>query len=86
VNDVLDALHDPQAEARGAVVEIDHPRLGAVRQAASPLRLGDDPPFRRAPFRGEHTREVLVEVCGYEPERIDALAAAGVFGEVAVDV
>jgi crotonobetainyl-CoA:carnitine CoA-transferase CaiB-like acyl-CoA transferase len=85
VNDVLDALRDPQVEARGAVVEVEHPRLGTVRQVASPLRLGDDAPLRRAPFRGEHTREVLVELCGYEPERVDALAAAGAFGKVAVD-
>ncbi len=82
VNDVEAALRDPQAEARGAVVEIEHPRLGPVRQVASPLRLSDtEPPLRRAPFRGEHTAEVLVELCGYEPTQVDALAAAGVFGD-----
>ncbi len=81
VNDVLAALEDPQARARGAVVEVEHPRLGAVRQAATPLRLGHRPPLRRAPFRGEHTREVLVEICGYAPGHVDALAAAGVLGE-----
>jgi len=54
VNDVEEALRDPQAEARGAVVEYEHPTLGTVRQVASPLRLsGPDPPLRRAPFRGE---------------------------------
>jgi crotonobetainyl-CoA:carnitine CoA-transferase CaiB-like acyl-CoA transferase len=84
VNDVLAALRDPQAEARGAVVEVEHPRLGRVRQVASPLRLGDEPPLRRAPFRGEHTREVLVELCGYDDARVAVLAAAGVFGQVAV--
>ncbi len=82
VNDVETALRDPQADARGAVVEIEHPHLGPVRQVASPLRLSDaEPPLRRAPFRGEHTMEVLVELCGYERARVDALAAAGVFGE-----
>ena len=55
-------------------------RLGAVRQVASPLRLGDEPPVRRGPFRGEHTEQVLVEVCGYSRERVRELAAAGVFG------
>jgi crotonobetainyl-CoA:carnitine CoA-transferase CaiB-like acyl-CoA transferase len=56
VNDVEAALRDPQAEARGSVVEYEHPTLGAVRQVASPLRLsGAAPPLRRAPFRGEHT-------------------------------
>jgi crotonobetainyl-CoA:carnitine CoA-transferase CaiB-like acyl-CoA transferase len=81
VNDVATALEDPQARARKNVVEFEHPALGTVRQVASPLRLSNaDPPLRRAPFRGEHTEQVLVELCGYEPERIRRLEAAGVFG------
>ena len=80
VNDVVSALQDPQAQARGSVVETDHPRLGTVRQIASPLRLGDEAPLRRAPFRGEHTDAVLTEVCEYSPERIRELADAGAFG------
>jgi crotonobetainyl-CoA:carnitine CoA-transferase CaiB-like acyl-CoA transferase len=82
VNDVEGALTDPQAQARGAVVELEHPRFGSVRQAATPLRVGaEPPPLRRAPFRGEHTYEVLAELCGYDEERIRALAAEGVFGD-----
>jgi crotonobetainyl-CoA:carnitine CoA-transferase CaiB-like acyl-CoA transferase len=81
VNDVAGALTDPQTEARGAVVEYEHPNLGRVREVASPLRLSDaEPPLRRAPFRGEHTEQVLVEVCGYSRERVRELADAGVFG------
>jgi crotonobetainyl-CoA:carnitine CoA-transferase CaiB-like acyl-CoA transferase len=80
VNDVAAALEDPQTRARGAVAELEHPALGTVRQVASPLRLGDDAPVARAPFRGEHTESVLTDVCGYSRERIDELAAAGVFG------
>jgi len=80
VNDVAAALADPQAEARGALVEIEHPRLGVVREVATPLRLGNEVPLRRAPFRGEHTEEVLQRVCGYPPERVRELAAAGLFG------
>jgi len=80
VNDVAAALEDPQTQARGAVLELDHPVLGNVREVASPLRLGDEPPVARAPFRGEHTASVLSEVCGYSLERIDELAASGVFG------
>jgi crotonobetainyl-CoA:carnitine CoA-transferase CaiB-like acyl-CoA transferase len=83
VNDVAQALADAQAEARGAVVEIEHPTFGAVRQVATPLRVGDEEkPARRAPFRGEDTEHVLVELCGYTPERIDELAASGAFGEL----
>ena len=75
VNDVAAALE----EAR--IVEYEHSRLGTVRQVASPLRLsGPEPQARPGPARGEHTEQVLVEVCGYEPERICALAESGVFG------
>jgi len=82
VNDVAGALADPQVQARGDVVEVEHPRLGRVRQVASPLRLsGAEAPLRRAPFRGEHTGQVLVDLCGYSRERLRALAAAGVFGD-----
>jgi crotonobetainyl-CoA:carnitine CoA-transferase CaiB-like acyl-CoA transferase len=81
VNDVATALEDPQARAREDVVEFEHPDLGTVRQVASPLRLsGGERPPGRGPFRGEQTEEVLVELCGYEPERVRELAAAGVFG------
>jgi crotonobetainyl-CoA:carnitine CoA-transferase CaiB-like acyl-CoA transferase len=75
VNDVPTALE----EAR--LVGYEHPRLGQVRQVASPLRLsGPEPPLWPAPARGEHTEQVLVELCGYEPERVRELAASGVFG------
>jgi len=80
VNDVIAAFDEPHVAARGSVVEIEHPSFGSVRQAASPLRLGDELPMRRGPFRGEHTEEVMREVCGYSDERVRELAAAGVFG------
>jgi crotonobetainyl-CoA:carnitine CoA-transferase CaiB-like acyl-CoA transferase len=81
VNDVDQALAEPQVEARGGLVEIEHPRLGTVRQVATPLRVGEEEkPTRRAPFRGEHTERVLVELCGYSRERVRDLAETGVFG------
>jgi crotonobetainyl-CoA:carnitine CoA-transferase CaiB-like acyl-CoA transferase len=81
VNEVAEALADPQVEARDGIVEIEHPLLGTVRQVATPLRVGsEEKPSRRAPFRGEQTRELLVELCGYTDERVDELSAAGVLG------
>jgi crotonobetainyl-CoA:carnitine CoA-transferase CaiB-like acyl-CoA transferase len=75
VNDVLEAI------AEAPLVEYEHERLGTVRQVASPLRLsGGEPPVAPAPARGEHTEEVLVELCGYSQDRVRELAEAGVFG------
>lgn len=82
VYEVPEALEDGQAIARGDVVDIEHPRLGSVRQVASPLRVSGDPnPLERAPSRGEHTDAVLRELCGYSDAQISELRAAGTFGE-----
>jgi len=86
INSVEEALSDPQTEAREAIVEHDHPTLGRVRSIRTPLRLAESESSlerapERGPFRGEHTEAVLVELCGYEPERVRELAADGVFGE-----
>jgi crotonobetainyl-CoA:carnitine CoA-transferase CaiB-like acyl-CoA transferase len=81
VNDVASALADPQAVARGAIVEAGHERFGTVRTIASPLRVGDETrPVERAPRRGEHTADVLAELCGYDAAEVEALAASGAFG------
>ena len=81
VNDVRSALADPQATARGDVVEYEHPTLGTVRGPASPFRLSDAAPVpTRGPGLGEHTHEVLRDLCGYGEERLRQLAATGVFG------
>ncbi|HJU47653.1 MAG TPA: CoA transferase [Gaiellaceae bacterium] len=86
VNTVEEALVDPQTVARGDVVEHDHPALGRVRSIRTPLRLSDGEELlerepERGPRRGEHTEEVLVELCGYAPQRVLELADAGVFGD-----
>jgi crotonobetainyl-CoA:carnitine CoA-transferase CaiB-like acyl-CoA transferase len=81
VNSVAAALDDPQAVARDAVVTIEHPRLGRVREIASPLRVaGEARAAAHAPARGEHTDEVMRELCGYSVERQAALRREGVYG------
>ena len=84
VNDVAAALEDDHAAARGAIVTVEHPRLGAVREVASPLRVGDDErPLRPGPARGEHTDAVMRELCAYDDARLGELRRAGVFGAAA---
>jgi len=81
VNTVAEALQDEQTRARGAVVAFEHPRLGPVREVATPLRVGDEPPpLAPGPARGEHTDAVLRDLCGYGDERLADLRRAGVFG------
>jgi crotonobetainyl-CoA:carnitine CoA-transferase CaiB-like acyl-CoA transferase len=85
VNSVADALNDPQAVARDVLVEIEHERFGTVRTVATPLRVGlETRAPTRAPQRGEHTHQVLAELCGYEAARIAELERDGVFGDAPV--
>lgn len=82
VNTVAEALAEPQAVARGSVVETEHPQFGTVRSMASAVRVG--PPLvdhRRAPGHGEHTRAVLAELCGYSSDKVDGLIEAGAVAE-----
>jgi crotonobetainyl-CoA:carnitine CoA-transferase CaiB-like acyl-CoA transferase len=58
-----------------------------VRSIRTPLRLSADGErlerqSGRGPDRGEHTEQVLVELCGYTAEQVRELAEAGVFGDV----
>ena len=84
VNDVAGALRDPQTAARSMVVETDHPRFGTVRQVASPVRVGDEPPsYRRAPLLDEDADDLLQGLLGYRPALVEELRRAGAFGEPA---
>jgi crotonobetainyl-CoA:carnitine CoA-transferase CaiB-like acyl-CoA transferase len=86
VNDVAAALADVLVEARGALVEIEHPVLGTMREVATPLRFDDFvPPATRGPFRGEHTVEVLRDLCGYSEAKISGLIGDGLLGELPAD-
>ncbi|MBV8080119.1 MAG: CoA transferase [Actinobacteria bacterium] len=86
VNDVAAALADAQVAAREGIAEYEHPSLATVRQPATPFRIEEaELPLERGPRRGEHTAEVLREI-GYGDDRIEELAASGVFGDVRVEV
>lgn len=81
VNDVAEALSDPQTLARGLVVTTEHPHLGRVEQVASPVRVGAArPDYRRAPLRNEHAAPLLRDLLGYDDQSIAALASSGAFG------
>jgi CoA:oxalate CoA-transferase len=75
-------LSDPQVRLRQMVVDMTHPRLGALPTLGTPIKVDGNLGLevRPAPLLGEHTDEVLGGLLGYPRERIDGLRAAGVAG------
>jgi crotonobetainyl-CoA:carnitine CoA-transferase CaiB-like acyl-CoA transferase len=75
VDEVFD---DPHVQERDMMVELDHPKLGNIRQVGIPIKLSDTPGKVRwlAPAAGEHTDEV-VRSLGYSKQQIEELRKAG---------
>ncbi|WP_370163284.1 CaiB/BaiF CoA transferase family protein [Limimaricola soesokkakensis] len=69
---------DPQALARGMIVETEHPVAGRVKGIGHPVKFSaaETETATPAPLLGQHGREVLGEL-GYAPDKIEALIAAG---------
>jgi len=65
--------------ARGMVVELQHPALGAIKMLGSPINLNHTPvTYRRpAPMLGEHNQEVLMEL-GYSEQEFETFRKDGV--------
>jgi len=79
INGIDEALTDPQAQARGAVVAMDHPLTPGLRLVASPIKLSATPvQYRHAPpLLGQHSDELLREA-GCSDEEIASWRAEGV--------
>jgi len=78
VNTVEEALRNPQALARQAIVEIEHPLLGVARSIANPIRMSGTPIEYRypPPLLGEHNTAILGEL-GLSREEIGNLKREG---------
>ncbi len=81
VYDLEEALTDPQALARGMVVELEAPGVAGakVRQPGIPFHLSETPGKVLHPgsVAGQHTAQVLASL-GYSPDGIADLQARGV--------
>ena len=73
------ALADPHVVARNMVTEIDHPKIGRMKNMGSPVKTSVEFTKTRmpAPWLGQHSAEVLKSL-GYDQAAIERLAASGV--------
>ncbi len=87
VQTIDEVIADPQIQARGMMVEQDHPVLGKIQLPNLPFNFsGCDTTIRDvAPFLGQHNREI-VDSLGYDAAGISKLERDGVlYAEPAVE-
>jgi CoA:oxalate CoA-transferase len=79
VNDIEQALANPQVQHRDMVIEVEHPLAGPIRLLGNPIKTSHQRSAVLAPpLMGEHTREVLGAVLGLDDAALDQLDAEGV--------
>jgi crotonobetainyl-CoA:carnitine CoA-transferase CaiB-like acyl-CoA transferase len=80
VNDVAAIVNNPQYEARGNLVEVEHPELGPLRFQGVAPKLSRTPGRveSAAPLLGEHNDYVYGELLGCNAADIEELRAEGV--------
>ena len=80
VNKFSEALSDEQVLHRNMIVEVLHPKGGAVNMPGNPVKLSQDSKetFTPPPLLGQHTKEILASLNGYTKDQIDSLIEEGV--------
>ena len=67
----------------GTMVRVPHPERGEYLSVGCPIKLSDsDVEVERSPLFGEHTKEILKDVLGFEGEALEEIIASGAVGEV----
>ena len=81
VKSMRESLLDEQVLHNGLVEEVTHSKLGAIKNATLPIKLGGGTnlPVTAAPALGEHSEQLLLEL-GYSAEAISELVELGVLG------
>ena len=79
VNTIAEAAADPQVTAREMLVDVDHPVIGPLKLANTPVRLSRTPGAIRGPSPavGEHTETALETWLGLDPDEIVSLHRDG---------
>ena len=75
-----EAMNDPHLRARGTVREVEDPLTGTISVPGFPIKSSDPFPNREliAPALGQHNRQVLGELLGWDDDTIAAYEADAV--------
>jgi crotonobetainyl-CoA:carnitine CoA-transferase CaiB-like acyl-CoA transferase len=81
VNSIEQALEEEQIEARGLIVNVDHPSYGSIKQVVSPIKIvGSNPATSPGPGLGQNTDELLSELLLMTENEIAHLRKHGAVG------
>jgi len=77
---VEQATELPQVKFRQSVQTVHDEHIGEFKVPASPLRFSafPEPAMKKAPYLGEHNREILQSLLGYDDKQISQFVAQGV--------
>jgi crotonobetainyl-CoA:carnitine CoA-transferase CaiB-like acyl-CoA transferase len=80
INSLDRVFNDPHVVAREIVTEVTHPATGRIKMVGMPVRYdGRRGDVRMPPPRlGEHNREILTRMLGYNDQAVDRLKEEGV--------
>ncbi len=79
INDVAQALADPQVRHRGMQMEVPHPLSGSMPMIANPMRFSDATiRHETPPTLGQHNREILQGLLGLSDPDMADLSARGI--------
>jgi crotonobetainyl-CoA:carnitine CoA-transferase CaiB-like acyl-CoA transferase len=80
VNNVGEALSDEQIRARNMLVDVTMPSGNTVALSGNPVKLSGEPEttYASPPMLGQHTDEILRELCGTSDSEIERLREAGI--------
>ena len=82
VNNINEALEDPQVLHRKMVLEMEHPNLGMLKQIGFPVKLSETPAQIRSIGKiiGSDTKTIMEEL-GYSREEIQRLGQKGAISD-----
>jgi formyl-CoA transferase len=77
--DTGEVLADPHLKARAMIVDVEYPSRGTYQTVGCPIKLSQSPvAVSRPPLLGEHTDELLSELCGVTAADLRRLHEDGV--------
>ncbi len=82
VNNEVEALADPQLNARDWFKTIEMPTVGTHRYPGYLFKMERTPDEVRLPppLLGQHNEEIYLDLLGYSREEYDAMVAKGIVG------